>query len=59
MNKEQGSILARHLPELKDMLKESNEKLGEQKTEHSKLRKAYDEHATLRKYRHNVTKRLE
>jgi len=47
------------LPELKDLLRESNQGLREKKQEQTKLRKAYDEHVALRKYKHNVKKRLE
>lgn len=52
-------MLARHLPNLKDLLKESNQGYKEKREEQQKLRKAYDEHVALRKYKHNVHKRLE
>ncbi len=47
------------MPELKDLLKESDQDLHERKKERQQLRKAYDEHVALRKYKHNVKKRLE
>ena len=52
-------FLRKHLPELKVLLREQNEGLVEKRVEHQKLRRAYDENATLRKYKHNVKKRLE
>ena len=59
IDREQSQLIGRHLPELKELLKESSQDFRERRVERQKLRAAYDEHVTLRKYKHNVNKRLE
>ena len=59
MDREQHLLIGTHLPQMKDLLRDSNQNLTERRVERENLRKAYDEHVALRKYKHNVKKRLD